>query len=224
MDSYAKGLKAFREGQGDEASIYFHEALTRNPSHDGAFLYLGILAQNRGRYEDAGSWYSQGRRIKGPHCWELTFNLANLYVNQHRYGDAMPLYKEILEDGGALRPLALLNLANVHVNQQNYEEAVKLYQGYLFEQPEAGQRAQIERMVTLLKEFMDKKRKEEERLAEEARRREQEERQRLEEEARQKALLDEILNNLQQTADDTENFKAGSEQVEERFEESDLDD
>ncbi len=245
-DAYHKGLKDFRAGRMSLASREFRKALAANPFQDGPCLYLGILAQMEGQDSEAENWYSKGRKMRGGHFRELTFNLANLYVNQSRYEEAFPLYRALQEEDSPFRVLSLLNMANAQVNKQDYEQALVLYQEYLEEKPDAEQRPQIERMMAVLEDFLAKKKveqeaariarekeekvreaarkKEEQRFAEEARQKEEAEKRRQEEEARQKALLDEILNDLKQSGDDTENFKAESEHVEEVFEESDLDD
>ena len=62
------------------------------------------------------------------------------------------------------------------------------------------------------------------RLEELARQQALEEQRRQEEEARQRALMEDILNTLSTAGEETKSFTADSEKVEEVFEESDLED
>ena len=52
---------------------------------------------------------------------------------------------------------------------------------------------------------------------------EEAERKQQEELARQKALLDEVLNSLKNASEDTRNLSAGSEEIQEDYEEVDID-
>lgn len=245
-DSYQAGLRDYREGKKEQAVLNLKKALNEDPSNDGACLYLGVLYQGMGNVSKAEDYFTQGRLINGLNYKDLTFNLANLYFNQKQYDKAGPLYENLISIPGIHRTSSLLNFANLSVQTALYEQAVDLYLEYLLEDPDTSQRPEIEQMISVLQRVMDSEEQrrlaeeeriraeeeaakqqelaEQERLAEEARQREQAEQQRLEEEARQKALLDSILNSLESSGQETRNFTADSEKVEEVFEESDLDD
>ena len=245
-DFYDQGLKDFREGREETAVANLKKALETDLSNDGACLYLGIIYQGIGNVSLAEEYFVRGREIQGLNYQNLSFNLANLYANQQRFEEADDLYDQIIKTPGDFRASALLNRANLSVNSESYQQAIDLYLEYLLEDPETSQRPQIEQMISLLQEALDRveqdKLAEEERLRQEAeaarlaeeaeqqrladleRQRELEEQQRLEEEARQKALLADILNSLSESGDETESLTAESEEVKEVFEESDLDD
>lgn len=245
-DFYQAGLKDYREGHQEQAVLNLKKALDEDPSNDGACLYLGVIYQNMGNTNMAEDYYVQGRFMNGLNYKDLTFNLANLYLNQKRFEEAGPLYDNLILNPGIHRTSSLLNLANMSVQTAEYEKAVDLYLEYLMEDPETSQRTNIEQMISMLQKTIDSKEQqrlaeeerirqaeeaarqqelaEQERLAEEARQREIAEQQRLEEEARQKELLDSILNSLGSSGQETKNFTADSEKVEEDFGESDLDD
>lgn len=245
-DFYQAGLKDYREGRNEQAVLNLKKALDEDPANDGACLYLGVLYQNMGNTTKAEDYYAQGRFMNGLNYKDLTFNLANLYLNQKRYEESEPLYAKLILSPGVHRTNSLLNLANMSVQTAEYERAVDLYLEYLLEDPDTPQRTNIEQMISLLQQTIDSEEQqrlaeeerirtaeeaaeqqelaEQERLAEEARQRMLAEEQRLEEEARQKALLDSILNSLESSGQETKNFTADSEKVEEKFEESDLDD
>jgi tetratricopeptide (TPR) repeat protein len=245
-DFYKAGLKDYREGRKEQAVLNLKKALDEDPANDGACLYLGVLYQNMGNTNMAEDYYAQGRFINGLNYKDLSFNLANLYLNQKRFEEAEPLYAKLILSPGIHRTNSLLNLANMSVQTAEYERAVDLYLEYLLEDPETSQRTNIEQMISLLQRTIDTKEQqrlaeeerirqaeetarqqelsEQDRLAEEARQREIAEQQRLEEEVRQKELLDSILNSLGSSGQETKNFTADSEKVEEDFGESDLDD
>ncbi len=245
-DSYQDGLQDYREGRNEQALLNLKKALDTDPSNDGACLYLGVLYQKMGNVNQAETYYVQGRGLSGLHFMDLTFNLANLYFNQKRYDEAGELYERLLLSPGVHRTSSLLNLANMSVQKGDFDRAVDLYLDYLIEDPDTPQRPQIEQMVALLQQGIDRAEQqrlaeeerlrqaeeaakqaeeaEKARLAEEQRQREIEEQQRLEEEARQRELLDSILSSLESSGQETKNFTADSEKVQEVFEASDLDD
>ena len=244
--SYESGLDAYREGRDSEARLSLEQALVENPGNDGACLYLGILYQKGNQMEKAEQIMLRGIGLSGESYYELLFNLANLYYNLERFEEAEVRYNSLAASLNPFRTKALLNRANMAVTTQDYQQAIDDYLNYLMEEPETSRRDNIEKMVALLKQYLqeeedkllaeeERRRQEEEvqrlaeeeqaqKLAEEARQREVAEQKRLEEDARQKALMAEILNSLSTAGNETESFTAESESVQDEFEESDLDD
>ncbi len=245
-DSYEDGLDAYREGRNGEARIFLEKAMEENPANDGVYLYLGILYQKEGLLEQAEKAMTAGSQLDGVNHFEITFNLANLYHNEQRFEEAEEKYTYIAESLNPFRTRALLNRANMAVSSKAYQNAINDYLNYLMEEPGTVQKENIEKMVALLRQQLqdeeaqrlaeeerirleEEQRRlaeqaEAERLAEEQRQLELAEKRRLEEETRQRALMEEILNSLSTAGDDTKNFTADSEEVEDVFEESDLED
>jgi tetratricopeptide (TPR) repeat protein len=245
-DFYEQGLDDYRNGRNDLAVQKFEKAMEADPMNDGACLYLGLLYQSKGDLSRAESTFKRGKEIQGLNYNDLIFNLANLYFNMKKYDESVSLYETLLQIPGKQRTASLLNLANLSVTTSAYQKAIDLYMDYLLEDPETGQRNEIEKMITLLRQTLDnekaarlaeeeKVRKEQElaqareekekiRLEEEAKQKQLAEAKRLEEEARQKALLNEILNSLSKSGNETKNITAESEKVVEEFETSGLDD
>lgn len=245
-DSYSSGLDAYREGKNSEARIYLEKALDEDSSNDGIHLYLGLLYQREGMTAKAEELMQAGSDLDGTHHYEISYNLANFYYNEQRYEEAGEKYTYVASSLNPFRTKALLNRANMAVGQKAYQYAIDDYLNYLMEEPETPQKGDIEKMVALLKQQLENE--EAARLAEEKRLRQEEEakllaqeeearrlaeeeaahllteQQRLEEEARQRALMEEILNSLSTAGEETESFNADSEEVEEVFEESDLED
>ncbi len=245
-DFYQTGLHDYREGRNEQALVNLKKALESDPANDGACLYLAVIYQKMGNVNQAEAYYIQGRGLSGLYYMDMTFNLANLYFNQKRYDEAAELYERLLLSPGAHRTASLLNLANLSVQSGDLQSAVDLYIDYLTEDPDTPQRPEIEQMISLLTRGVERAEQqrlaeeerrqqaeeearlaeeaEKERLAEQQRQRELEEQQRLEEEARQRELLDSILSSLESSGQETKNFTADSEKVQEVFEASDLDD
>ena len=117
---------------------------------------------------------------------------------------AEQMYSNALQINGALE-VAYLNRANARLELEEFQEARQDYIDYLQLDPATHQRENIEKLIALLGQ-----------LIEEA------ERKRLEELERQKALLDEVLDTLKNASEDTRNLSAGSEEIQEEYEEIDI--
>ena len=88
-----------------------------------------------------------------------------------------------------------------------YEGALSDYLSYLRLEPLSEQRAEVEQVVQILKDLLAAR-----------------ERKRQEELAKQKALMDDVLNALKNASADAKNVSAGSEDVNAEFEDSDIED
>jgi tetratricopeptide (TPR) repeat protein len=116
------------------------------------------------------------------------------------------MYSKTLEINGALE-VAYLNRANARLELEQFQEARQDYIDYLRLDPDTYQRENIQKLITLLGQIL-----------EEAERKSQEE---LE---RQTALLNEVLDSLRNASEDTRNLSAGSEEIQEEYEEIDIED
>jgi tetratricopeptide (TPR) repeat protein len=109
-----------------------------------------------------------------------------------------------LQINGSLE-VAYLNRANSRLELEEFQDARQDYIDYLRLDPDTPQRENIEKLIALLG-----------RAIEDA------ERKRLEELERQKALLNEVLDTLKNASEDTRNLSAGSEEIQEEYEEVDI--
>jgi len=101
-----------------------------------------------------------------------------------------------------------LNRANARLELEDYRGALNDYTVYLRLKPTAEQRLEIERMIELLRAFL-----------------EEQDREAREREAQEKALMNEVLNLLKNASENAQNLSAGSEGiVEEEIEEIDIED
>lgn len=220
-DTLDQGIKAFREQNTTQARMLLEKAAEEEPGNDRVYLYLGIVYQVSGQQDRAEQIMLKGINLSGPHSSQIRFNLGNLYFSREIYDKAADQYSAVITAGGEFAPKAVLNRANVGMKTGRYGEAVTDYEKYLFLVPDSPQRSNIEKLLALLRNQIARE-EEEKRIAEENRIAEEKRRQ--EEEARQQALLNDILGDLDMAGGDTTNYSAGSEDIEQDFSDSDIED
>ncbi len=202
--SFQEGEKLLLDNKPREAEGRLSEALLQEPGNEKAYLYLGIVYEQLNDPQKAIQILRRGLAAAGQYRDLIYFNMGNNYFRQEEYNLAEEMYTRAAEANGRLAS-AWLNRANSRLRLANYPGAVDDYLRYLELEPQSSQRAQIERLIALLRGL----------LAEGERKRE-------EEIQRQKALLNEVLNSLRNASEDTRNLSAGSEQIEEKYDEVDI--
>lgn len=207
----AEGL--FLNNQLSEAAMMFEAAIENEPENEKAYLYLGYIYEVKRDYDAAISVLSRGVDYSNNQKEIFYFNIANNYFNSGDFSTAALMYSKALQSKpGFAEPY--LNRANCRVKTAEFSLAVRDYNLYLKMKPDDPQRPQIEKMVTMLELG----------IVEEEKRRQEEEQRRLAEEARQKALLDSVLNSLSNAGSDTTNLSAESEEIEDIEIELDIED
>ena len=239
---FKQGEELFMQNKPREALPLFEAALQKEPRNERLYLYLGAAYEQLKNGEKAIGVLKRGLEVALAYKDLMLFNLGNNYAAKGDLAAAAAMYTEAVGANGSLAD-AYLNRANVRVKLETYKEAVDDYRIYLNLAPDSAQRGQIERMIALLTKAQEdqerkrleaelRKKEEEERrkLGEEQRKKEEEERRiaeekrRRDEEARQKALLDSILNSLQTSSGGTQNLKAEGEGIQEVKPQSDIED
>ena len=216
LEWFSKGLVSFRRQKVDESSAYFLEAVQRDPANAEYQLYLAVSYHQAGRFADAERAYARSLTLGGDP------GMVRLRRGNMRWGmgdteGARLDYSAVIEGGGPSVPSALLNRANMQLNLGLHESVIEDYGRYLAMVPNAPDRDVIERILALLNAEIEAQRSAEAaRLAEEARK--------MEEERRRRALMAEVLDSLKQVGDDITSISAGSENIREEFEVSDLED
>ena len=196
-----------------EAALMFEAVIESEPENEKAYLYLGYIYEVKQNYNSAVSALSKGLDISKDNKAQFYFNIANNYFKSGDYDTAAAMYSKAMQSRpGYAEPY--LNRANCRVQTAEYSLAARDYRLYLNMKPEASQREQIEKMINMLELT----------LAEEEKRRQEEEQRKLAEEARQKALLDSVLNSLSNAGSDTTNLSAESENIEDIEIELDIED
>jgi tetratricopeptide (TPR) repeat protein len=192
----------FMENKPQEALSYLEAAVTEDPAHVKAFIYLGIAYQQLNRLDDAIAVYQRILPRSGAETARIAFNLGNVYFAKGSHSQAVQSYTRALE-ADPMYATAFLNRANAEIHQGLLKEAVFDYERYLAMEPASPQRGQIEKLIAFVRaEF----------AAEEQRRQIAEETARLEAERRQR-LMDEVSASLQAAAEGSKGLSAGNEGI-----------
>ena len=201
-----EGQKLLMENKPEEALPLLEEALNADPSNEIVYLYLGIVYEQLELGDKAIGIMRRGLNVAARIKDVLYYNIGNGYLRQTENTVAEEMYSQAIQaNGGFADPY--LNRANARLNQEKYAGALNDYTIYLKLEPDTSQRAEIERMISLLKDYLTQ-RIEQERV----------------EKARENALMNEVLNSLRNASEDAQNLTTGSGGfIEEQEEEIDID-
>jgi tetratricopeptide (TPR) repeat protein len=179
-------------------------AIEQEPGRTELFLYLGVAYEQLGEYRQAVEAYRRGLTGAGGKKAALHHNIGTNYLRLGELESAEEHFTKALQEDGEYPP-AYLNRANTRVKLEQYEKAVADYRLYLSVKPNTPQRGSIEQMIALLQDKQELA--EAQRLAEEQKRKE--------EERKRKELLDQVLNSLEESGEETKNLSAGTGEVKE---------
>jgi tetratricopeptide (TPR) repeat protein len=230
-----QGEELFLQNKPQEAKALFEKALAEEPQNEKIYLYLGIVYEQLEQNEEAISIMEKGLEYSSNYRPLFYFNMGNNYLVRKQHEEAAAMYTNAIEENEDYAR-AYLNRANVQVTIGDYEAAIADYRLFLSLEPGTSQKQQIEKMIDTLTQLLEEERR---RIAEEKRRKEEEEQRKLEEErrrkeeeerlakeraARQKALLDSVLQSLDSASTETTNLSAESEDVENFEDDLDIED
>jgi tetratricopeptide (TPR) repeat protein len=112
------------EGRPELAAREYQAALARSQGYAPAFIGLGNLAFERGKLEEAETYYGQALAIV-PDNPGAKNNLAMLYLARgDSLAEAERLARDALPQSGQLRPYVLDTLAQIYKKQGSYAEAL----------------------------------------------------------------------------------------------------
>lgn len=227
-DWFEKGLEAFRWQKTTEAVTWFSKASEADSTSDEYLLYLGTCHHQLGQNESAEAAYTAGISLNGPNREQLLLNRGNLRMTRGDYEGSKADFDRLQTSGGSLAAAAVLNRANLQLNTGYFSLALDDYSTYLVMDPMSAQKDVIEELIGMLSAQIasdaemallaaeQARLTEEARLAEEARI--------AREEAERAAQMEELLNSLSDSGNDTTNIGAGTEDIVEDFEDSELED
>jgi tetratricopeptide (TPR) repeat protein len=216
--AFEEGERLFIHNKPEAAVPQLRAAITQQPENQKAYLYLGVVYEQLGQYDQAIDILSRGLETPGTLSPVLHLNLGNNLFRLERYQEAELQYSSAVRLNPNLTP-AILNRANTYASIQRFPEAIDDYEDYLTLRPDDPQREKIESMIELMKNLIEEERR---RIAEEETRRAEEEAMRREEQKRQQELLDAVLHSLSNITEDTTNIGAGQEEIKEYEEEIDI--
>lgn len=206
-----QGEELFLQNRMEEARPVLESALRLYPTNEKLYLYLGTIYELFEEYEQGVKTLQRGTLYAKDYLDVMYFNIGNFLFKQNKKMLAEEMYSKALEENLHLAD-AYLNRANARVSLEKYEDAVEDYIVYLDLRPTTEQRGNIEKVIEILNGII------EERLAEIR----AEEDRRAAEEARQKSLLDDVLNSLERASEGTKSISAETEGIETTEEESDI--
>ena len=204
LSSLQQGEKLFLENRPREALPHLDEALYENPQEEKIYLYLGIVYEQYSASNNSGIMPARTFTVSQAYKDLFYYNLGNNHFRRQDFTVAEQMYSNALQINGALE-VAYLNRANSRLELEQFPDARQDYIDYLRLDPDTPQRQNIEKIIALLGQAI-----------------EEAERERLAELERQKALLSEVLDTLKNASEDTRNLSAGSEEIQEEYEEIDI--
>lgn len=91
-------LAILMEKRGDalNAKIFLEDILDWEPRHYNTLVHLGIIEARNNDYDLSAEYLKRARGIKNTDL-KVTYNLANVYIKQGKFDDAIPLLEEACE-------------------------------------------------------------------------------------------------------------------------------
>ena len=206
LTALQQGEKFFLENKPQAALPLLEQALYENPDNERIYLYLGAVYEQLNNPDKSIQVLRRGLNVATSLKDLMYYNLGNNLFRQKEYTLAEQMYSNALETNRTFEDV-YLNRANARLELASYAAARDDYIEYLRLAPNNPQREPIERLIALLAGLLD----EQQRLKDE-------------ELAKQKALLNEVLNSLKNASEDTRNLSAGSENIQEQYDEIDIQD
>ena len=211
QSSFASGEELFMQNKPEEALKFLESAVSEDPAHVQAFLYLGIVYLQLNRADDAIATYIKILPKGGDETARIAFNLGNAYFVKGDHALARQYYTQAITEDPSYAS-AYLNRANALVKSGELADAVKDYERYLALDPATQKREQVEKLIAFInEEFAAAERR---RLMAEAAARAEVD--------RRKRLLEEVTESLQAAAEDSKGLSAGYEDVQDYANEFEL--
>jgi len=185
-----------------EALRFLESAVSEDPAHVQAHLYLGIVYLQINRVDDAIALYGKILPNGGIETARIAYNLGNAYYVKGDSALARQYYTRAIEADPEYAS-AYLNRANALVKSGQLKDALPDYEVYLSLEPGSPKREQVVRLIAFIQdEFAAAERRRI--MAEEAAKAEAE---------RRRRLLQEVTDSLQAAAEDSKGLSAGKEDV-----------
>ncbi len=131
---YALGLLSMQTGRSAEAEKYLKQAVEMRPDNHTARLYLGQLAENSKRYDEAAQWFQSIR--DGDNFLEAQARYAVILAKQGKVDQARAHLRKIPAEGEKQRVQLLLAEEQILRDAKRYREAFDLLGGALRKLPD----------------------------------------------------------------------------------------
>ncbi len=166
-------------------------------------LYLGFSYAGLKDYEKSVDMFKKGARTANADKDQFYYNAGNIYYLSGKFTLAEDMYTQAIKSNSS-NTASYLNRANSRLKMMNKNDALSDYRLFLNLEPENYQKDSIAKLISLL----------EEEITTEKLQKEEEDARKLAEEERRKALLEDILNSLDEVGSETKNISADSEEIE----------
>jgi len=203
QSNFARGEQLLLQNQPAQALSFLEIAIVDDPAHVLSWIYLGIVYEQLGRHDEAIAIYRRALPQAGSLSANVANNLGNVYFQKGNTEEAERYFSQAISFDSVYSN-AYLGRANTRIKAGNLQNAISDYEQYLTLSPRSSQRANIERLIGLIRTEVaaaELKRI----MAEEEERRLAEERQR---------LLDSVSASLQSAADNSRGLSTGAEGIE----------
>ena len=212
-DLLSEAEAKFLANEPRQAVVLMEAALKEYPGNEKIYLYLGVIYHQLGDTKKAVAILEEGLPYAVTRRDMFLFDLGSFYFLQGEMGKAEQSFSAAIKTNPSLTS-AYLNRANSRMELEMYRDALADYTYYLTAEPGTSQRSEIEAMIAALQGYLSEE--EARRLAEDQRKKE--------EEARQRALLESVLDSLLNASGDTTNLAADTEDIADVDVETDIDD
>lgn len=216
-DLLDQAIELIQNNRLEEAKPILQTGIDTGKKDERYFQYLGYIYEYEGRYEQAISVLQKGLKIgeqrkqagQGNSVDIFYHNLGNNYYSMEDYKNAETMYTRAIEDNYGFaesykkRAMVRTLLGRNYLSMQDYPNGKTMYseaiddaEKYLLFRSEAPDKETVIAWIATLKAAIVNADAEVEA-----------------EKQRQQALLDAILNSLQNASEDTQNISAGSEDI-----------
>ncbi|OGI38270.1 MAG: hypothetical protein A2140_09770 [Candidatus Muproteobacteria bacterium RBG_16_62_13] len=131
---YALGLLSMQTGRNADAEKYLRQAVEMRPDNHTARLYLGQLAENSKRYEEAGQWYQSVSH--GDSYLESQARYAVMLAKQGKIDQARAHLHKVPAEGEKQRVQLLLAEEQILRDAKRHAEAFELLTAALGRMPQ----------------------------------------------------------------------------------------
>jgi tetratricopeptide (TPR) repeat protein len=189
---FEKGEALFVQNKPKDAQPLLESALNDDPSNEKTYLYLGIIYQQLGDPQKAIEVLKRGLNVAAAFKDLFYYNMGNDFFSRKDFTSAEDSYTNAIATNHNLAE-AYLNRANARLQMKKYGGALADYTLFLQLKPQDPQRPSIEKVMALLRGVQDDL-----------------EKARLAEIEKQKALMNDVLNSLNNAGEDTKNLSVES--------------
>ena len=208
---FDKGKALFLDNKLQEASAVLKGALEKEPENSRIMLYLGFSYAGQKDYEKSLDMFKKGARTALTDKDQFFYNAGNIYYIIGKFTLAEDMFTQAIRNNGS-NTASYLNRANSRLKMMNRKDALSDYRLFMNLEPDNYQKDLIRKLISLL----------EEEITTEKLQKEEEAARKLAEEERRKALLEDILNSLEEVGSETKNISADSEEIDDSIEELEL--